>query len=244
MLLRLRTLKPSVDPFTKEHAKHLQLSDDEWGQVDYVIAILRPFAIYTQLIGASRLPTIHQVYDIYNHLLSHIERAQTKLGKKAKPWKREIHTSLASGHRKLRDYYTATSTSRAGTLYGISILLDPRKKSLTWKGPDWKGTDYDWEAHYWIEFEDMYVQRYADRTLASRRRVVPPGIQPRNHVNLDSVMDGVHSARNQPENRRAPKTPMSDAMAELEDYKRWSKFSGCISGCASTQLTLNRRSTV
>jgi hypothetical protein len=234
MLARLRELKPHVDPYTKQNCTHLHLSDEEWGQIDYVISILRPFAIYTQLIGASRLPTIHQVFDIYNHLLSHIERAIEKLEKKKQPWKVEIYTALQSANEKLKQYYSATAGSDAGQLYGIAILLDPRKKSLTWQGSDWRGDDVDWEAHYWKMFESMYTKHYANRTLTTRRRAVPPGAQPRNHVNLDSVIDGLNMARNMPENRRGDSAKATDAIVEFDDYKVWSKFSGCVSGCMST----------
>jgi len=74
--------------------------------------------------------------------------------------------------------------------------------------------------------------------------MVPSKLQSKNNINLDVVIDGLNTARGQTTERRATKVPLSDAMAELEEYKQWSKFSGCISGCTFTQLTLDRRSTI
>lgn len=80
MLVHLLKLKEPVNTFTKAKCPHLKLDDDEWGQVRCLIAILRPFAVFTSLIGVSRMPTIHSVFDIYNKVLNHLENAEELLG--------------------------------------------------------------------------------------------------------------------------------------------------------------------
>jgi hypothetical protein len=235
MLVRLRRMKEHVNPYTEKMAKWLSLCDNEWDQIDYVITILRPFAIYTQLIGASRMPTLHQVYDIYNLLITHIEMAEEKLEKKTRHWKQEIYKALGSAKEKLVEYYTTTADSKAGVLYGIAILLDPRKKYTTWQQPEWAVAEgeHDWQAVYWAAFEELYNRDYAHRTPTTRRRAVPTSLQEKEPVNLDTVIDGLNSSRHVPRERRVPTLLETDAQKEFLDYRKWSKFSGSNSGSSS-----------
>jgi hypothetical protein len=233
MLCRLEKLKKYVDQYTALHAVHLQINEEEWGQISYLISILRPFAIYTQLIGASRNPTIHSVYDIYNLLINHIEEIETKMEKKRAPWKVEIYQALGSAKDKLIEYYSRTVDSPHGTLYGIAILLDPRKKYTTWQQPEWsfEACGRDWQEEYWVVFEEIYARDYSTIIPRQRRRMVPTALRQKSSVNLDTVIDGLNTSNSIPRERRLPdETGMTDAEREFQDYRQWSKFSGSFSG--------------
>jgi hypothetical protein len=93
------------------------------------------------MIGASRIPTIHQVYEIYNCIFNYINSAQELLRQKTIRWKKEIFKALGKASEKLSQYYSDTMNSAAGELYGIAVLLDPRKKYSTWQQLEWRDTD-------------------------------------------------------------------------------------------------------
>jgi hypothetical protein len=226
MLVRLLKLKESVDVYTKKECPHLALNDDEWGQIKYLIAILRPFAVYTSLIGASRLPTIHQVFDIYNRLLTHLENAEEMLEGKMRRWKVEMNKACRKAKGKIGVYYGATASSQAGKYYGMAILLDPRHKLDNWLRVEWAPTDedpYDWQAYYWNELKELYDRDYAHLTPSTRRLELPTRLQPRAEFSLDVVMDQLNTAMDPMPSSRPEKDVVSEAAREFDEWRSWSK---------------------
>lgn len=145
MLTRYRLLKSDLKTFLHNEAPYLQLKRAEWSQVEYLIDIVKPFCAFTQLIGATKTPTIHQVFKVYERLFNHLDDAKDRLQKKRVPWKVEMRDSIDEAWKKLSKYYQKTQTSLGG-LYGKAILLDPKTKDEIFRSWD-EATD--WTAHYW-----------------------------------------------------------------------------------------------
>lgn len=219
MLMRSKKLRPAIDRYSESQCPHLALSESEWQQVDYVITILRPFAVFTQLIGTTRDPTIHRVYGVYSILLDHLDKCEKKLKRKRKQWKVLLFEGLQAARAKLFDFYEKTETSDAGKLFGMAILLNPAAKDSFWKASHWQEDSY-WVQAYWVELEALYDLTYRSRTLTTKRMVAPREMRRHQEPNLDDVMIRIHS--DQASDR--PDTDLTDAEVELMDYRQFGKF--------------------
>ena len=151
MLVRAHQLKPDLEAFFDEHgAKFLRLDKEEWSQVEYLIDIVKPFCRYTQVIGATRRPTLHQAFEIYDKLFEHLERASNRLSRKRVPWKIQMKEALDAAHGKLAKYYTETQSS-LGYFYGKATLLHPKTKDAIFQKSSWvaeRGAR-PWAEIYW-----------------------------------------------------------------------------------------------
>lgn len=216
MLMRIRKLRPAVTAYSELDSSVPQLNEVEWRQIDYIITILRPFAVFTQLIGSTREPTIHRVLGVYSLLLDHLERCREQLKKKRKDWKILLYEALELATAKLNQYYLATEDMETAEVYGVAILLNPSAKDAFWKSGHWH-EDEAWVSRYWVAFEEVY-QDYRGRSV-ERRRVVPRKLQRRQEPSLDEIMDRIQSDQLGDDEIEA-----DDADAELADYRQFSKF--------------------
>lgn len=222
MLIRIYTLQEAVNLYTANYCPHLSLSKDEWDQIKYLITLLRPFQFYTSFISTTRSPTIHRVFEIYNILLEHFEKAKKKLGRKKKDWKSLLYQGLEAAENKLKDYYERT-TEKFGYFYGLAILLTPHQKDTFWRNHHLLSVDQwdSWEAEYWQEFEKLYDEEYASQKVQARR--VPANLKKLRQpaVDFDLVMDQIA-------NLRAPQlqepSDASEAEIELMDYRQYSEL--------------------
>jgi len=161
MLIRYLRLQESIDEFFAEEGPFwLQLSATNWEQVRYLIELTKPFAAFTQMLGKTHSPTIQYVFQSYNQLLSHIETAKQKLGRKRKNWKLELRSALSKAEEKLKKYYRDTEGA-LGHLYGHAVLLSPHLKNSFFSTSDWDGTLY--ETDYWQSLRDLWENRYRHR---------------------------------------------------------------------------------
>ena len=156
MLLRIHALRVDLESFFVEFgAGFLKLSEVEWSQVEYLIDIIKPFGRFTQMIGSTRRPTIHYVFDIYDQLFNHLDQAIGRLSKKRMSWKVEMLEGLQAAHTLLRKYYSKTQTS-LGLLYGKAALLNPRKKDELFLSESWQDQNEDWAETYWNALKEDY----------------------------------------------------------------------------------------
>lgn len=52
--------------------RHVELSNDEWDQIEEVMAFLQPFAEATNDMEGSSYPTLNMVLPLYNLLIDHV----------------------------------------------------------------------------------------------------------------------------------------------------------------------------
>jgi hypothetical protein len=215
MLCRARLLKDTIDRYAANHIQSFALTPVEWQQVDYVITILRPFAIFTQFIGTTRAPTIHRVFAVYSMLLAHIDRCGTRLKKKKIKWKTAVWQGLQEARDKLMEYYERTSTAN---IYGIAVLLDPASKDRFWKERHWR-EESTWESLYWVEFEDMFRKIYGKRQIDQERQIRSRNYQGSKEATLDDIISLGYLEKDKQDD-----PGLDDVDVELMDYRQFGKF--------------------
>jgi hypothetical protein len=171
MLIRALSLKKALQRYHDKHeAEYLRVSDMEWSQVEYLIDLTKLFCVFTKRIGQSKSPTIHQVFEIYDKLFDHLDRARTKLSRKKVAWKKIMLEGLIAADAKLRQYYAKTQGS-LGHLYGKAALLTPNRKDAIFQGSNWKVSNDEtpWNEVYWSALQDQYEEEYHGESASDSR---------------------------------------------------------------------------
>ena len=167
MLRRAKRLESSFDCFCLEYAHtHLQITSDEWRQVDYLLCITQPFFQFTTALSKTKDVTIHTVFNIYNRLFDHLERSIRQLEGKKIGWKQQMLQASESAESKLREYYHMTDTRGLSDIFAISTILDPQYKLDFFKTPDWQDPKTDYSSQYQKSMEER-VKGYQDRLHGS-----------------------------------------------------------------------------
>ena len=80
MLIRALKLRQAMNRYHDKHeAEYLGLLDVEWSQIEYIINLTKLFCVFTKMIGQSKQPNIHQVFEIYNKLFDHLDQSSRKI---------------------------------------------------------------------------------------------------------------------------------------------------------------------
>lgn len=125
-----------------------KLDQEEWRQVEYLLLLTKPFFDFTNVLSKTRDVTVHHVISIYNRLFNHLDDAESKLKRKAVPWKKRMLQALGAAKEKLSKYYTTIDTESYGTTYAIATILYPSKKLRYFDTADWRGEDLYWMKYY------------------------------------------------------------------------------------------------
>lgn len=162
MLRRAKRLQTVCDEFCMQYSRHdLQLGQEEWRQVDYLLAITKPFYTFTTTLSKSKDITVHTIFGIYNNLFSHLEKSMAKLAPKKVNWKTAMLSALKQAKSKLSQYYSMTDEI-PGDLYAIGTILTPQNKLHFFSTKEWEPC---WRIRYRKSLEDFlapYQQRYSD----------------------------------------------------------------------------------
>ncbi len=109
MLIRALILEKTLSRYHDKHEiEYLRLFDTKWSQVKYLIDLIKLFCVFTKRINQFKLLTIHQVFEIYDKLFDHLNRARFKLSRKKISWKRIMLENLIVVNVKLWNYYSKT----------------------------------------------------------------------------------------------------------------------------------------
>jgi hypothetical protein len=209
MLKRAKKLRNDIQRWCiRSGETKFQLSDDEWKHIHYILCLTKPFFVFTKVLSETKGVTIHNVFDIYNALFSHIDDAVTKLEAKDAPWKKDVLRALRKGESKLRRYYSDTKDPH-GDVYAISTILAPCHKLQFFSGEDWE--DGDWAGKYRQSLREKF-DIYRSRLKSGQT----PAQQARNTTSssLSQVL------RNALPSRRTQHTDSN----ELDRYLNSSKF--------------------
>jgi len=167
MLRRAKRLEFSFDWFCLEYAHtRLQITSDEWRQVDYLLCITQPFFQFTTTLSKTKDVTIHTVFSIYNCLFDYLERSIRQLKRKKIGWKQQMLQALEPAESKLREYYYMTDTKGLGDSFASSTILDPQYKLDFFKTSDWQDPETDYSSQY-QEIMEERIKRYQDRLHGS-----------------------------------------------------------------------------
>jgi uncharacterized coiled-coil protein SlyX len=138
MLIRAFTLKKTLQRSHDKHeTKYLKVFEVKWSQMKYLINLIKLFCVFIKRIDQFKSFTIHQVFEIYDKLFDHLNRARTKLSRKKVAWKKIMLKELIAANAKLRQYY-AKIQELLNHLYEKAILLTSNKKDAIFQNSSWK----------------------------------------------------------------------------------------------------------
>lgn len=192
MLRRAKRLQSTFDEFCRVYNQvDLQLSEEEWRQVDYLLSITQPFFSFTDEVSKSRDITIHTVFGIYNALFAHLEKSKRQLMRKKVNWKTVMLRALEYARKKLSQYYGATDDV-GDDLYAIATIMAPQNKIEFFQKPEWEPK---WASRYRQSLE-KYLIPYEKRYLQSQPRydTVPSAAQV---SNLELMVSTAQSSQSQ-----------------------------------------------
>lgn len=181
MLRRAKRLQSTFNSFCSEYGLNdLTLDQQEWRQIEYLLWITQPFFKFTTALSKTKDVTIHIVFEIYNKLFDHLEKAIRQLRRKKAPWKQLMLTALTAAKDKLSEYYAKTDEMQ-GDLIAIGTILAPENKLQFFSGNDW---DDNWRRRYRQSFDDYfepYKQRLANTQMSSS---APSSAVARSEINI------------------------------------------------------------
>jgi len=169
MLKRMRRLQTEIDIYQQEfNCPELVPTSTQWKQIEYLLDLTRPFMLYTNAIGKTRGPTIHNAFETYYHLFDHIETATDGLFPKRQKWKTVLHEGLWAARDKLRKYYSQPTCSN-GNIYACAALLDPSKKLTAFDSRSFSTEDREGFVQLLRDLVDEYTSK--EQQTKSRPRL-------------------------------------------------------------------------
>lgn len=192
MLRRAKRLQSTFNEFCRVYNQvDLQISEEEWRQVDYLLSITQPFFSFTNEVSKSRDITIHTVFGIYNALFAHLEKSKRQLVRKQAKWKTVMLRALEFARKKLSQYYRATDDI-GDDLYPIATIMAPQNKIEFFQKPEW---ELEWAPRYRKSLE-KYLIPYEKRYMQSQpmRGSVPSAAQV---SNLELMVSTAQSSQSQ-----------------------------------------------
>jgi hypothetical protein len=168
MLIRALKLRTALSKYHDRHeAEYLRLSSIEWSQVEYLIDLIKIFCLFIKMIEQIRHFTLHQIFEIYDKLFDHLDRARTKLLLKKLSWKRELLKSLTAADDKLRKHYVRIQDTLS-YLYDKIALLSSIKKDTIFQNSNWKvsNDEISWLKIYWDSLNDHFNDEYANNQIS------------------------------------------------------------------------------
>lgn len=159
MLIRALRLKSAIKAFVNgnESRKPLALSAIEWKQAEYLIGLTTPFLNMTNAISKSKGITINQVFNIYNELFDHLDKALKILSRKTVTWKKMLHLAVMESWKKLSEYYGNTVRG-FGNRYAAGTALDPQYKLKFFDSKTW---EQEWKWKYSSMLSELYDKEYS-----------------------------------------------------------------------------------
>ena len=133
-------LRKAIDMYVnQQNFAHLEISQQEWKRVEFLLDILEPFKRCNDRMEATKRPGIEKVFWIYESLYNEIDRLvevmDTTVGRDSQ-WVKELLPAFRLMRTKLTKYYDQTVLP---TVYGDGMILDPRLKLYLTRQPTWSG---------------------------------------------------------------------------------------------------------
>ncbi len=168
MCVRCLRLQEAIDEYwgtvsRRRAVRDLKLSAVEWKKVEYLVELMKPYAMHGVLLGASVRPTIGLVWEKYMSLFDHIDREKAVLGRKQQQWKTQLVPALDAARKKLDDYFQKTK-SYLGELYNIGTMLNPSQKNRIYRQRNFEVDDYDTHTENFRNYFKDYYSGTAEGT--------------------------------------------------------------------------------
>ncbi len=164
MLLRALRLQVFIKSYISTHKNEnttlqtLSLNNEEWTHVQYLVELLKSFAIFIDLLEHNYELSINAIYVVYDVLFSHIEDHMTALKRKQRSWKHSLLKVLMQAWIKLFEYYADVSHDQK-LMYNLENIIDSHQKLNLYKRSTWQDSNY--KQRYKREFINYYARHYA-----------------------------------------------------------------------------------
>ena len=169
MLLKALRLQVFIKSYISTHEnknttlQKLSLNNKEWTHVQYLVELLKSFAIFTDLLEHNRELSINAIYIVYDVLFFHIEDHMTALKRKQHSWKHLLLKVLTQAWIKLFKYYVDVNHDQK-LMYNLENIIDSHQKLNLYKWFTWQDSNY--KQRYKWKFIDYYARHYAfDSTI-------------------------------------------------------------------------------
>jgi hypothetical protein len=208
----------------------LTLSNTDWKKLRYLIVLLRPFALFTNTLGATTDTTINHTWNVYNALFNHLEDLQEKLNGKnnSDSWIPEFTTAIKAGREKLSEYYSKTGGD-VEQQYALSGMLDPTQKLDIFRTSDWSAAE---KKKYYRMFLQFWEDNYRDSNTQTTKNPDVPMISGPPTLNsvfrLTRDTPGVRAATNRPDNEAESfwTSPLVGDQANVTVLSLWKRLEG------------------
>ncbi len=153
MLIKTLHLKNNLFKYYNKHeTKYLKLIDTKWSQMKYFIDLTKLFCVFIKKINQFKYFIIHQIFEIYDKLFDHFDRARNKLSRKKVSWKKIMFQDFIATNVKLRQYYAKTQEF-LNCLYEKTTLLSLNRKDTIFQESNWRVSQ---KKHSEVTFIDHY----------------------------------------------------------------------------------------
>ncbi len=135
-----------------------------------MINLIKLFCVFTKRINQFKLFIIHQMFEIYDKLFDHLDRARLKLSRKKISWKRIMLEDLIAANAKFQQYYSKTQDS-LNCLYEKTTLLSWNRKDAMFQNSNWKieNDETFWNEVYWKTLKKQFLEKYHDKLRSNSR---------------------------------------------------------------------------
>ena len=133
-------LRKMIDTYiSQQNFAHLEISQQEWKRVEFLLDILEPFKRCNDHMEAMKHPSIKKVFWIYESLyneINHLMKVMDMTVGRDSEWVKELLPVFKDMRTKLTKYYDKTAIP---FVYGDGMILDPCLKLYLTKQPTWSG---------------------------------------------------------------------------------------------------------
>ena len=162
MLILAYYLRVAIDSWISDSEsqklQRLKLSPVEWKHVVYMVALLYPFHVCTKRLSATKGPTVHRAWQIYNKLFQHLEDRYAEAEQEIE-WKDMITTSIDAARDKFKEYYGDTD-GKKGILYAVAAVLDPRLRMNAYEPEHWTRNERATYRQLILQFYAEHYKQY------------------------------------------------------------------------------------
>jgi len=159
MVQRAIELRRSCDHFCKENAEvnKFQLTDSEWNLASHMMRLLLPLSEATNILCASKYPSLNKALPIYVVLVKHLKQVQRGLYDQA-----QLIQPASQIVTKIEQYLIDALEKPC---YFCTMILDPTFKAAFWKKMETFIVDhYNYPVHHIIELfretADAFMEKY------------------------------------------------------------------------------------
>lgn len=175
MLTRALRLRKALQAWflenVDEQIKVLRVELHEWCHIEYIIRLVRPFAMISDKLGATSGPTIHLTQAVYMELQDHVHEEQLLLQNAKRSWKKKILRALQVVEVELDVYFTKDRGSKR-KIYNVASVLNPEYKLALYDNPQSRHDPATYKDQFERYFKLEYESKAAALQTSPRRQTI------------------------------------------------------------------------